>query len=192
MYKNFNNLEKFENKFKRNVEYDSAEIENFLNSLNLHNPSAYSYNRWNKGMLSIFPLFEWLERGRYKYLGPNYNYNGIILHFPQNKKGLEFEIGNWEDGVFKIYNFDSFKSWKENLEDDGKLIVSLNNKIIYGNESITQKVILTDDNNLISNFNGEYKYILNSSNLGKLLIRKKIGETFVFGKNVFSILNINL
>jgi hypothetical protein len=33
---------------------------------------------------------------------------------------------------------------------------------------------------------------LNSSNLGKLLIRKKIGETFVFGKNVFSILNINL
>lgn len=191
MYPNLEKLQLFENNFVRNKEYESGEIEDFLKSLNLHNPSAYSYNRWNKGMASIFPLFEWMERGKFKYLGPNYNFNGPIRHFPQNKKGLEFEIGNWKDGFFEIYNFQNFIDWRENIEADGFLIVSLNTKIEYGNEIISQRVILTDNENLISQFNGEFKYILISSRLGGLLNRKRLRDTFVFGNNEYTILNIS-
>ena len=191
MYANLENLQMFEKYFVRNSEYESGEIEDFLKSLNLHNPSAYSYNRWNKGMASIFPLFEWLERGKFKYLGPNYNFNGPILHFPQNKKGFEFEIGYWNNGVFEIYNYKNFKDWKENKLDDGYLIVSINSKIEFGNDKILQKVIITDDETLISKFNGNYKYILRSSKLGELLNRKKIGETFIFGNTEYIIKNIS-
>jgi len=191
MYKNLENLEKFKNFFQVNCEYESSEIEDFLNGLNLHNPSAYSYNRWNIGMVDIFPMFEWLERGKFKYLGPNYNFNGPILHFPHNKKGLEFEIGYWNDGVFEIYNFQNFRDWKENKLDDGYLIISLNSKIEYGNDKILQKVLITDDETLISKFNGKFKYILRTSKLGELLNRKKIGETFIFGKNEYVIKNIS-
>ena len=192
MYANLENLQMFEKYFVRNSKYESGEIEDFLKSLNLHNPSAYSYNRWNKGMVSVFPLFEWLERGKFKYLGPHNNFNGPILHFPQNKKGLEFEIGYWIDGVFEIYNFQNFKDWRENNEDDGVLRASLNTNIEYGNEKISQRIILTDNENLISQYNGEFKYILISSRLGGLLNGKRLGETFVFGDNEYTINNITL
>ena len=59
-------------------------------------PSDYSYNLINKAASSFrFPLFEWLERGKYKYLGPGYSYTGPILW-----KGKM--VGEWKDGVFSL------------------------------------------------------------------------------------------
>ena len=43
-------------------------------------PSDYSYNLINKASSSFrFPLFEWLERGKYKYLGPGFRCTSPIL-----------------------------------------------------------------------------------------------------------------
>lgn len=53
-------------------------------------PSDYCYNRTNKG-IGIYKndnlkLFEWLEEGKYKYLGENYNYKGEIISKPKSIK----------------------------------------------------------------------------------------------------------
>ena len=46
-------------------------------------PSDYCYNRinigkWNNPKLLDFNIFEYVDRGSYKYLGGNYPYNGVI------------------------------------------------------------------------------------------------------------------
>lgn len=54
-------------------------------------PSDYCYNLVNKGKLADaslekFKIFEWLSRGKYKYLGENYPYTGAIISNPRKKK----------------------------------------------------------------------------------------------------------
>lgn len=51
-------------------------------------PSDYCYNRTNKGKLADvslekFKIFEWLARGRYKYLGEKYSYTGVVISNPR-------------------------------------------------------------------------------------------------------------
>lgn len=53
-------------------------------------PSDYCYNLTNKGkindpILAKFNIFEWISRGKYKYLGENYPYTGLIISNPRNK-----------------------------------------------------------------------------------------------------------
>lgn len=53
-------------------------------------PSDYCYNLTNKGkidnpILADFKIFEWISRGKYKYLGENYPYTGLIIRNPKNK-----------------------------------------------------------------------------------------------------------
>ena len=53
-------------------------------------PSDYCYNLTNKGkiddpILVEFKIFEWIDRGKYKYLGENYPYTGLIIRNPKNK-----------------------------------------------------------------------------------------------------------
>ncbi len=50
-------------------------------------PSDYCYNRKNYGInYEKQPhYFLFLERGRYKYVGKNYNYNGFVEHNLKNK-----------------------------------------------------------------------------------------------------------
>lgn len=53
-------------------------------------PSDYCYNLTNKGktddpILAEFKMFEWISRGKYKYLGENYPYTGLIVSNPKNK-----------------------------------------------------------------------------------------------------------
>jgi len=51
-------------------------------------PSDYCYNRTNKGKLADgslenFKIFEWLARGKYKYLGENFPYTGTVISNPR-------------------------------------------------------------------------------------------------------------
>lgn len=51
-------------------------------------PSDYCYNLTNKGKaayneLDKFKIFEWVSRGKYKFLGENYPYSGPVLSNPR-------------------------------------------------------------------------------------------------------------
>jgi hypothetical protein len=60
-------------------------------------PADYCYNLINRAPLSFrYPVFEWVERGRYRYLGPNYPYTGPIFWRPA---GGERQVGEWKDGT---------------------------------------------------------------------------------------------
>lgn len=60
-------------------------------------PSDYCYNLLNSSPCSFkHPVFIRTERGRYKYVGPNYPYTGAIFWKPQNRK--ERQVGRWNAG----------------------------------------------------------------------------------------------
>ncbi len=59
-------------------------------------PSDYCYNITNKGIPFDNHLFEHIEIGRYKVLGPNYKYNGDIYHCGNL-------WGKWIDGNIKKF-----------------------------------------------------------------------------------------
>lgn len=63
-------------------------------------PSDYCYNRRNKGI--IFPgwcLFERVENGMYKYLGPGYKYSGPVF-FREKSMFEDGVFGHWRSGVY--------------------------------------------------------------------------------------------
>lgn len=62
-------------------------------------PTDYCYNRYNNGLGDFkkhVHLFEYTEDKRFRILGDNYKYTGIVLHKPKN--GEEIKVGEWEDG----------------------------------------------------------------------------------------------
>lgn len=53
-------------------------------------PSDYCYNLTNEGILDNsdldkFKIFEWVSRGKYRYLGENHPYEGPVYRNPRNK-----------------------------------------------------------------------------------------------------------
>jgi hypothetical protein len=59
-------------------------------------PYDFCYNRINIG--ERFPkIFEWIEKGKYKYLGVNYPYNGKIFARPKGYS-KDIEVGYWRNG----------------------------------------------------------------------------------------------
>ena len=68
-----------------------------------YNPSGilvtdFCYNLINEADYSFrFPLFEFLARGSYRYLGPNLLYDGPITWKPMGGDGL-LVVGRWEKG----------------------------------------------------------------------------------------------
>jgi len=59
-------------------------------------PSDYCYNMLNKYPGSFeFPLFEQIQHGFYRYLGPSYKYSGIICW-----KGKP--VGYWKEGRYRL------------------------------------------------------------------------------------------
>lgn len=63
-------------------------------------PSDYCYNRRNRGIK--FPqmcLFERLETGNYKYLGPNYSYSGPV-YFRERGMREDRIDGEWKNGIY--------------------------------------------------------------------------------------------
>ena len=73
-------------------------------------PADYCYNRINasinlnkleKNLIEKKCLFEYIERDKYIYRGPNYNYNGKILHAP--KQGSEHSVAELKNGILIRY-----------------------------------------------------------------------------------------
>jgi len=186
------------NSFKKNFQvgeiYNHSELRKFLEDnklFSVKNVAAYSYNRWNKGMMEIHPLLEWLNRGEYKFLGENYSYSGIVIHHPQG--GIPYKIGEWSEGELKFFNdFFSFKEWKESI-DDGIKVVDLNSKVRFESEDgkIQQKKILTDTKGGAVVFEEGYSLTYFNSPLGKLMRFKSEGELFEFGGIKYLITSIN-
>ena len=70
--------------------------------------SDYCYNLINKASYScVYPLFEWVKKGNYYYLGPNYKYNGDIYWKPKGSKIQK--VGFWKDGICNL-SFDPRKN----------------------------------------------------------------------------------
>jgi hypothetical protein len=61
-------------------------------------PSDYCYNIVNVGIPFDVHIFEYLGGGRYKYLGPKYQYTGPI--YWKNEK-----VGKWEKGICQLVNW---------------------------------------------------------------------------------------
>lgn len=71
-------------------------------------PSDYCYNRVNLDKTAHdfkngHPrLLEWVKKGLYKYLGPNYNYTGKIYHKNKNSN-KDCAVGEWNNGEYVFY-----------------------------------------------------------------------------------------
>ncbi len=76
-----------------------------------YNVTALTYNRWNKGMGYTCPLFEHTDRGTYRYLGPDFPYNGPLSYFLPGLYDV-FVLGRWSDGKLYLTNPD-IKSSRE-------------------------------------------------------------------------------
>jgi predicted nuclease of predicted toxin-antitoxin system len=63
-------------------------------------PQDYCYNLINRAPYSFcYHMFEWVDQGRYKYLGPNYPYTGPIFWRPVEG---ERQVGEWKDGDYYL------------------------------------------------------------------------------------------
>ena len=168
--------------FKLNTIYKRKEIEALFkkNETSFINITAYTYNRWNKGMNEIIEIFEYLGRDNYKFIGTKEisKYSGPVFHNPIGENH-EYKIGNWENGIFKFSN--------KNLNT-----FTVGSKITFEtlNGKIKQLKIITTVDSEIGKAEGKYILIGIESNLGKILIHKCLGEEFEFGANQFKITNI--
>ncbi len=60
-------------------------------------PSDYCYNIWNLPLRARKYVFEFVEPGTYRYLGPDYAYSGQIL-WRSRDTGVEEVVGEWSAG----------------------------------------------------------------------------------------------
>ncbi|WP_372757691.1 hypothetical protein [Mariniflexile sp.] len=188
-------IEQFNLEFNKGEIYSSSVIKEFLitsKDAKYENPAAYTYNRWNKGMAEIFPLFEWLQRGEYRYLGWNYPFSGYIYHYPQGE--IHYAIGEYSNGRFSFYNSEisNFSEWKQS-DDDGIRIIGLNSKVTFTstNGSISQRRKLTNNIDLKDGLINGFDYLYFESKLGQLLMNKRVGDYFIFGNTEYKIEEIN-
>lgn len=182
--------------FELGKEYDRQTIEDLFLTVDVQigNVTAYTYNRWNKGMQEICELFEHQGRSSYKYLGPKEvsKYTGPVFHYPQGLNRIH-KIGNWNNGEFTFLNtvINSFQDWK-NSNDLGLISVDLNSTVFFDSidGKIKQVKFLTDDIEKAGKSNGQYMYLLAESNLGKIIIDKSLGDHFIFGNTEYKIVKI--
>ena len=185
--------EKFNSTFKVDQIYSHSELRDFLENdsfFSVKNVAAYSYNRWNKGMNEIFPLLEWMNRGYYKYLGENNEYNGIIIHHPQ--EGIPYRMGEFIEGELTFENgFKDFKDWKDST-DYGIKIIDFNSKVTFESldKKITQRKMIKEIKEERIKFDDGYSNLYANSVLGKLLKYKIEGDQFEFGQITYVIKDI--
>ena len=188
-------IEQCNAEFQEGEIYSSAIIAAFLSTCEnarYENPAAYTYNRWNRGMAEIFPLFEWLQRGEYRYLGWGYAYTGQIYHYPQGE--LARVIGEYIEGQYNFYNPDilNFADWRQG-NDNGIPVAVLGSKVTFSSADpmITQRRKLTDNADLSGQLVDGFAYIHFESNLGQRLINKMVGDTFNFGNIEYQVEEID-
>jgi hypothetical protein len=119
-----NPLEEFFNlHFNPNQVYSNQEIRDIFQNAdipipNSGNPTAFTYNRWNKGMDLIFPVFIH-EKRRYKYVGRNFNYTGPVYHHANGNRPeiiANFENGNY---AFIQPGVNTLREWKNCQKEQG-------------------------------------------------------------------------
>ena len=182
--------------FKLNTIYNRNSIEESFkkNNTSFVNITAYTYNRWNKGMNEIIEIFEYLGRDTYKYIGTKEisKYSGPVFHNPLGGKH-EYKIGDWFNGTFNFLDqtLKTFSDWK-NSEYEGISIIVVDSKVCFEtlDEKIKQYKIITTDITKTGKTEGKYTFIDISSNLGKILLHKCLDDTFEFGTNKFKITEI--
>jgi len=109
----------FDGKFKKGEIYGNQEIQPILSEFNKNgldcprpNPTAYCYNRWNVNMSRPRNLFEYVNRGRFKYLGYGANFTGKTVNAEKQNGYLERVVGYWKNGEFSFEDgHDSFPAW---------------------------------------------------------------------------------
>lgn len=179
MYEKERYVQAFEQECKLNDIYSRSDLEETLekHNLPLFNITAFTYNRWNRGMNSLNPLFEWKEGGKYKYKGRSSqsNYTGKAYHYPQGENQI-FLIANWESGNLKfLHNLESFEEWMES-DFDGIKLVRVGSKVIVDYNEKRMKWIIDDE------FNG-YQTIKKDSALGQAIYGKMEDDEFQIGDN---------
>jgi hypothetical protein len=190
-----NPIDIFSRQFNQGEVYSHEELRYFLEEQPdavLKNVTAYTYNRWNKGMPEINPLLEWVDRGKYKYLGSNFPFSGMVIHSPQGSRS--YKIGEWVNGTFRYYGgYTTFKEWRKSLDDENFRVTDIGSKITIqsSDKTITQKRLLTDIKSDSPEFTGEYAHTYFKSTLGQLLFNKTISENFKFGDKTYYIRNIS-
>lgn len=98
-----NALEEFLNSYPIGHEFKTSEIKNGLNEKFRTNttsiiPSDYCYNRINDGIKyeKLPHFFIYIKRSHYRYVGVNYDYEGIVMHHPKGK--IEVPYGELKGG----------------------------------------------------------------------------------------------
>ena len=183
--------ELFEGKLEFNKIYSRSDLELLMDQvIDYHyNITAFTYNRWNKGMTALTPILEHIDRGQYRFLGSDYPYNGPVSHFPQGEDE-EYIIGHWRDGKFTFSNREitSFNEWLKS-DYDGERVVSLHTKftvLMDGERKL--KMLLTEEGGGITN---GYGHIGRNSKLGSLLKGKTEGDEFQWGDTTYKVLSID-
>ena len=103
--------------------------------------SDYCYNRRNDGIKFDKHIFQYIDHNKYKYLGENYPFTGLIIHKPKGAKN-EFIVGEWILGRKIMYqtpiddNSDQAKELKMSVL---KLTSILNNLELIDTKSIETK-----------------------------------------------------
>jgi hypothetical protein len=170
--------------------YSRSELEDLMDKHMdyYYNVTALTYNRWNKGMSYTCPLFEHTDRGTYRYLGPNYPYNGIVSHYPQGVSE-EFIIGRWSNGSLRFTDpqISSFKEWVKS-DYDGERISSIGSKVTVSRDGKQNfKFLLSIEGGGLTDGFG---HISSESKLGSNLKGKQVGENFEMDGVIYEILKI--
>ena len=62
-------------------------------------PSDYCYNRTNVGVEFNQHLFIYLSRGKYRYVGENHNFEGLVYQRPSGDT-VDSVAGEWKNGIY--------------------------------------------------------------------------------------------
>jgi hypothetical protein len=187
----------FNHTFNINQIYSRQEIIAEFNNAeivipNSRNPMAFTYNRWNLGMTVIFPVFEHIGSSNYKYLGPEYPYNGFVYHYPNDEEYC-YVIAEFKDGKhhFVLEGISNLNEWRDS-ERPGELVVSLNCYIILDStEGKRFKCLLVTEVDKNNNSTNGFGHVSINSKLGNELIMKKVNEKILIGDTNYTIISIS-
>ncbi len=180
-------VQAFEQKCTLSSIYSNSDLGIILKNQNLplFNITAFTYNRWNKGMTSLNPLFVWDDGGKYKYIGnaSKSTYTGKVYHYPQGDDQV-YLIAHWKNGIVTFLNdINNFAEWKE-TDFNGLKIVSIGSKVIVDYKGENRKWSFEVEST-------GYQKIKKESTLGKSVYGKKEGDMFQLGDYKGKIIQIN-
>lgn len=158
-----------------------------------HNPAAFTYNRWNKGMQEPQPFFEYVRRNQYKYLGV-VDYEGDV--FNDQRGGVERQIALWDGSggyTFLDPMINNFNEWKAS-DFEGIAFITEGSNLrlkMSGEEMLYAIRSEAEKKKFDSGFDNDYKIISSTSKFGEQLLGKKVDDTFDFGQSSVEIIAIS-